>query len=132
MTMGRVTTAFSILCIFVACLGLFGLASFTASKRTKEIGIRKTLGASVGNILLLLSKDYLKLILLANFISLPIVYFMINSWIQDFPYRIDLGWNLLYVFLGSIILSTLICIATVSYQSLKAALINPVESIKQE
>lgn len=132
LTMGRVTSAFSILCIFVACLGLFGLASFTASKRTKEIGIRKTLGASIGNILLLLSKDYLKLILLANLISLPIAYVMINSWIQDFPYRISLGWNLLFVFLGTVVLSAVVCLVTVSYQSLKAALINPVDSIKQE
>ena len=132
MTMGRVTGAFTILCIFVACLGLFGLASFTASKRTKEIGIRKTLGASLGNILALLSKDYLKLVILANLVSWPIVYLLISSWLADFPYRIDLGWNLIMVFAGTVILSVFICIITVSYQSMKAALINPVDSIKQE
>lgn len=132
MTMGRITGAFSILCIFVACLGLFGLASFTASKRTKEIGIRKTLGASLANILTLLSKDYLKLVLIANLLSWPIAYLLISSWLADFPYRIDLGWNLVMVFAGTVILSVFICIATVSYQSMKAALINPVDSIKQE
>jgi len=132
MTMGRVTGIFSILCIFVACLGLFGLASFTASKRTKEIGIRKTLGASLGNILTLLSKDYLRLVLIANLLSWPIAYLLISSWLADFPYRIDLGWNLVMVFAGTVILSVFICIVTVSYQSLKAALINPVDSIKQE
>lgn len=132
MTMGRMTGAFSLLSIFVACLGLFGLASFTASKRTKEIGIRKTLGASIGNIMLLLSGDYLKLILFANLISWPVAYLLINNWIQNFPYRISLGWNLLLVFAGTMILSAIICIATVSYQSLKAALINPVDSIRQE
>lgn len=132
MTVGKVTGAFTILCIFVACLGLFGLASFTASKRTKEIGIRKTLGANLSNILALLSKDYLKLVLIANLISWPVIYLLINSWLQDFPDRIDLGWNLVMVFLATVILSVLICLVTVSYQSMKAALINPIDSIKQE
>lgn len=132
MTLGSVTGVFTLLCILVACLGLFGLASFTATKRTKEIGIRKTLGASLGQILVLLSKEYVQLVLLANIIAWPIVYFLVRSWLQDFPYRIELGWNLVMVFSATIILSVLICLLTVSYRSLKAALINPVDSIKQE
>lgn len=132
MRIGKVTGSFTLLCILVACLGLFGLASFTASKRTKEIGIRKTLGASLSSILVLLSKEYLKLVLIANIVAWPIIYFLVNGYLQSFPYRINLGWNLFLVFMGTVILSILICLATVSYQSMKAALINPVDSIKQE
>ena len=132
MTMSRISGAFAILCILVACLGLFGLASFTASKRTKEIGIRKTFGASLGGILMLLSKDYVKLILVANLIAWPVVYLLVSRWLQDFPYRIELGWNLFIVFVATALLSVIVCLLTVSYQSTKAALINPVDSIKQE
>lgn len=132
MRMSKVAGAFTILCILVACLGLFGLASFTASKRTKEIGIRKTLGASLGGILMLLSREYVKLILVANIIAWPVIYLLMNQWLQDFPYRINLGWNLLAVFGATGIASVLICLLTVSYQSMKAALINPVDSIRQE
>ncbi|NGP77670.1 FtsX-like permease family protein [Balneolaceae bacterium YR4-1] len=132
MTLGRVTGVFTLLCILVACLGLFGLASFTASKRTKEIGIRKTLGASLSQILVLLSKEYVQLVLIANIIAWPVVYFLARGWLQDFPYRINLGLNLIGVFAATILLSVIICLVTVSYKSLKAALINPVDSIKQE
>lgn len=132
MTLGKVTGAFTFLCILVACLGLFGLASFTASKRTKEIGIRKTLGATLSGILILLSKEYIKLILLANIISWPFVYLLINRWLQDFPYRIEMGWNLLLVFIATGVLSILICLLTVSYQSFKAARMNPVDSLRSE
>ncbi len=130
--MSNVAGLFSVLCIFVACLGLFGLASFTASKRTKEIGIRKTLGATVPNILALLSKDYLKLVVLANVIAWPVIYYLSVQWLQNFPYRISLGWNLAGIFLAVGFASLVICIVTVSYQSLRAALINPVDSIQQE
>lgn len=130
--MSNVAGLFSILCIFVACLGLFGLASFTASKRTKEIGIRKTLGATVPNIVGLLSRDYLKLIVVANIIAWPVIYYLSVQWLQDFPHRIPLGWNLAGVFLVAGIGTLLICLLTVSYQSVRAALINPVESIQQE
>jgi len=132
MTLGSVTGVFTLLCILVACLGLFGLASFTASKRTKEIGIRKTLGASLSQILILLSKEYVQLVLIANIVAWPIVYFLVSSWLQDFPYRIELGLNLVLVFAATAILSVIVCLFTVSYKSLKAALINPVDSIKQE
>ncbi|WP_234573170.1 FtsX-like permease family protein [Rhodohalobacter sp. 614A] len=132
MTLGKVTGAFTLLCILVACLGLFGLASFTASKRTKEIGIRKTLGATLGGILILLSKEYIKLILLANIIAWPFVYLLINRWLQDFPYRIEMGWNLIMVFAATGILSVIICLVTVSYQSFKAGRMNPVDSLRSE
>ena len=130
--LSRVTGAFTVLCILVACLGLFGLASYTAVKRTKEIGIRKTLGATLSEILILLSKDYVKLILLSNLIAWPVVYILINKWLQDFPYRIELGWNLLLVFAGTGFLSISICLLTVSYQSLKTATKNPVDSLRTE
>ncbi len=130
--MSKVATIFTVLCILVACLGLFGLASFTSSLRIKEIGIRKTLGATVPNIVTLLTKDYLKLVLLANIIAWPVIYYLAAQWLQDFPYRISLGWNLALVYLGVGIASMLICMGTVSYQSIRAALINPVDSIKQE
>jgi putative ABC transport system permease protein len=123
---------FTMLCIVVACLGLFGLASFTASKRTKEIGIRKTLGASIGNIVIMLNKQYIKLVLIANIIAWPIIYYVASWWLQDFSSRVELGWNVLLLFVAVGITSLVICLATVSYQSFKAAMINPVESIKQE
>ncbi|NGP87332.1 ABC transporter permease [Fodinibius halophilus] len=130
--MSSVAGIFSILCIFVACLGLFGLASFTTSLRTKEIGIRKALGATVPNILSLLSKDYVKLVIISNLIAWPVCYYLATQWLQSFPSRITLGWNIVPVFLAVGVGSILICILTVSYQSLRAALINPVDSIRQE
>jgi putative ABC transport system permease protein len=130
--MSNVAALFSILCVFVACLGLFGLASFTASLRTKEIGIRKALGASIPAIVSLLSKDYIKLVVLANIIAWPISYYLVVQWLQDFPSRIAMGWNLIAVFLAVGVISLLICMATVSYQSVRAALVNPVDSIRQE
>ncbi len=130
--MSNVAGLFSVLCIFVACLGLFGLASFTSSKRTKEIGIRKTLGATVPNIIALLTKDYVKLIIIANVIAWPVIYYLVLQWLQSFPYRINIGWNLVGVFLSVGMASLIICMITVSYQSIKAALLNPVDSIQQE
>lgn len=121
--------AFSGLAIFVACLGLFGLISFVVEQRTKEIGIRKTLGASVSNLFFLLSRDFVKLIVLANVIAWPIVYYMMDRWLQDFAYRIDWSYG---VFLLGGILTLVIAVATMSYQTLKAARANPVESLKTE
>ncbi|PAU95240.1 cell division protein FtsX [Aliifodinibius salipaludis] len=130
--MSSVSGFFTLLCILVACLGLFGLASYTASRRTKEIGIRKTLGASVPNIVALLSKDYLKLIVISNIIAWPVIYYLVVQWLQEFPYRIELGWNLAAIFVTVGIVTIGIGLLTVSYQSLRAALINPVDSIQQE
>lgn len=84
---------FAFLAIFIACLGLFGLASFTAEQRTKEIGVRKVLGASVMNIMLLMSREFIKLVLLANLIAWPISYLVMNNWLQIFAYRIDIGFD---------------------------------------
>jgi putative ABC transport system permease protein len=131
-TTSSVMALFTILCIIVACLGLFGLASFTASKRTKEIGIRKTLGASIGSIVMLLSKQYIKLVLIANVIAWPVIYLLARGWLQDFPNRIESGWSFAFIFLAVGLGSVLICLATVSYQSIKAGMVNPVESIRQE
>ncbi len=131
-TTSSVMRIFTILCIIVACLGLFGLASFSASKRTKEIGIRKSLGASVRNIVNLLNKQYLKLVLIANVVAWPVIYLLARQWLQDFPYRIDLGWNIAFIFIAVAGVSLLICFVTVSYQSMRAASVNPVESLRSE
>ncbi|HKK44345.1 MAG TPA: FtsX-like permease family protein, partial [Balneolaceae bacterium] len=130
--MSQIAGFFAILCVFVACLGLFGLASFTSSLRVKEIGIRKTLGATVPGIVGLLSKEYLKLVLVANVIAWPIIYYLAADWLRKFPYRISMGWNLVLVFIGVGAVSLAICMFTVSWQSIRAALVNPVDSIKQE
>ena len=120
---------FSIFAILIACLGLFGLTAFTAEQRTKEIGIRKVLGASVMGIILLISKSFLKLVLLANFIAWPLAYFMMNEWLTNFAYHIDIGMT---VFLASGILAILIAVLTIGYQAVKAALANPVTSLRYE
>jgi putative ABC transport system permease protein len=120
---------FSGLAIFIACLGLFGLASFTAAKRTKEIGVRKVLGSSVPNILLLLSKDMLKPVLLATVIAMPVGYYCMNKWLQNFAYRTTLHW---WIFVLAAVLTFLIALFTISFKSLKAALANPVKSLRNE
>lgn len=117
------------LAIFIACLGLFGLALFTADQRTKEIGIRKVLGGNVVGIVLLLSKDFIKLVLAANFLAWPVAYIVMNRWLQDFVYRIPIG---LWMFLFSAVIVLVISILTVSYQTIKAAIANPVDSLRYE
>ncbi|MFZ1289069.1 MAG: ABC transporter permease [Melioribacteraceae bacterium] len=126
---GQITTVFAMLAIFIACLGLFGLATFVTEQRIKEIGIRKVLGASVPELILLLSKEFTKWVILANIIAWPVAYFVMNKWLQDFAYRIDISWNV-FVFAG--IIALIIALATVSYQAIKAALTNPVESLRYE
>jgi putative ABC transport system permease protein len=120
---------FTFLAIFVACLGLFGLASFTAEQRTKEIGIRKALGASVSGIILLLSKQFTKWVLVANIIAWPVAYVAMNHWLQNFAYRINIG---LGIFILAAILALLIAMLTVGYQAIKAARANPVDSLRYE
>jgi putative ABC transport system permease protein len=117
------------LIIVISCLGLFGLASYSAEKRIKEIGVRKVLGASVQNITLLLSKNFLKLVVLANIIAWPIAWFVMYKWLQDFAYRINIQW---WIFVLAGIISILIAFFTVSFQSIKAALTNPVKSLRSE
>jgi putative ABC transport system permease protein len=115
--------------IFLACLGLLGLAALAAINRTKEIGIRKVLGASVSNIMTLLSKDFLKLVLIAFVIASPLTWYFMNKWLQDFAYRIRIGWT---VFLIAGISAVLIAFMTVSFQAVKAAITNPVKSLRTE
>ena len=115
--------------IFISCLGLFGLAIFSAEQRTKEIGIRKVLGASVTGIVSLLSKDYIKLLVLAIVISSPIAWYTMHQWLSDFAYRIDIQW---WVFVVAGVLVAAIAMMTVGFQSIKAAVMNPVKSLKVE
>ncbi len=126
---GSIATSFAILAILISFLGLFGLASFTVDQRTKEIGIRKVLGANASNIVSLLSKDYLKLAGIALIFAIPIAYWSMNQWLQDFAYRINISW---WVFLLAGLASILIVILSVSFQSVKAALANPVDSLRSE
>ncbi len=126
---GSILGIFAGLTIFVACLGLFGLATFTAEQRTKEIGVRKVLGASVASIVTLLSRDFLKLVLIAIVIASPIAWYAMNRWLQDFAYKIDIEW---WVFVGAGLLAVGIALLTVSFQSVKAALMNPVNSLRSE
>jgi len=126
---GKVFTIFSGLAIFVACLGLFGLAAFMTSKRTKEIGIRKVLGASVGGILQLLSTDFIKLILVSVVLAIPVAYYSMEQWLNGFAFRIDLYW---YIFAIPAFLVLTIALITVSFQTLRAAKSNPVESLRYE
>jgi len=120
---------FSILAIFISCLGLFGLASFTAVRRTKEIGVRKILGASLTNIVLLLSRDFTKWVLVANIIAWPVAYFAMERWLKNFVYRISPNWT---EFLLAGIIAFLIALLTVSFQSFKAAACDPVDSLRYE
>ncbi|MGA8853507.1 MAG: FtsX-like permease family protein, partial [Christiangramia sp.] len=120
---------FAGLAIFVACLGLFGLAAFMAEQRTKEIGVRKVLGASVAGITRLLSKDFIKLILVALIISFPAAYWIAEKWLQEFAYRIKVSWQ---VFLIAGITAVLIAFITVGFQAIKAAISNPINSLRNE
>ena len=126
---GEILTSFSILAIFIACLGLFGLATFTAERRTKEIGIRKALGASTPGIIILLSKEFAKWVLISNIIAWPIAYFFMNKWLQDFAYRINMHFTI-FILAGSAAL--IIAILTISIQAIKAAIASPIVSLHYE
>lgn len=127
--MGTMAKLFAALTIFISCMGLLGLASFTAVQRSKEIGIRKVLGASVQNIVLLMSKEFLWLVIIAFAVALPVGWYMMNSWLQQYNYRISLSW---WMFAIAGVLLLVIALASVGYQSVKAALTNPVKSLKTE
>jgi len=126
---GTIFIIFACLAIFIACLGLFGLSAFSITQRVKEIGVRKVLGANVSTIVALLSKDFLKLVLIAAIISFPIAWYAMHNWLQDFAYRINIQW---WVFVVAGILAALIALITVSFQAIKAALANPVKSLRTE
>jgi len=125
----RLSNYFAVLAIFISCLGLFGLATFTAAQRTKEIGVRKVLGASVSNIIAMLSGSFVKLIVLAMLIAFPAAWWMMNKWLQNFAYKTDIGWWV-FVLAGAVTIG--IALITVSYQSIKAAVANPVKSLRTE
>ena len=126
---GKVFSVFAGMAIFIACLGLFGLVAYTAQQRTKEIGIRKVLGASVVSIVGLLSKDFLKLVLLAAIVAFPLAWYAMSKWLEDFAYRIDMP---LWVFLAAGILATIVACLTISFQAVKAATANPVKNLRTE
>ena len=126
---GKLAGLFTLLAIFISCLGLFGLASYMAENRTKEIGIRKVLGASISSITTLLSKEFLKLVLLAFFLALPVTWYFMNKWLEEFNYRITISW---WVFALAGILALGIALFTVSFQAIKAAIANPSISLKTE
>ena len=125
----KLSNYFAFLAVFISCLGLFGLATFTAAQRTKEIGVRKVLGASVSGIVRLLASDFIKLVAIAMLVAFPLSWFAMNRWLQDFAYKIDIDW---WIFLLAGVLAIVIALLTVSYQSIRAALMNPVKSLRSE
>jgi putative ABC transport system permease protein len=127
--MGGLSITFAVLAILIACLGLFGLITYAAEQRTKEIGIRKVLGATVTNVTTMLSKDFLKLVLIAALIAFPFSWWAMNKWLQSFAYRIHISW---WIFLAAGVIAILIAMITVSFQAIKAAVKNPVESLRTE
>ena len=129
MLISKLSRVFAALAIIISCLGLFGLAAYTAERRTKEIGVRKVLGASVSGIATLLSKDFLKLVSLSCIIAFPVAWWMMHSWLQNYQYRIEISWG---IFLIAGLLAILIALTTVSFQAIKAAVANPVKSLRTE
>ena len=119
----------AVLTIFISCIGLFGLSVLSAEKRTKEIGIRKVLGASVNNIVTILSADFVKLVTVALIIAIPLSWLAADKWLQNYPYRITLKWEI-FVSAGALVIC--IALATVSFQAIKAAITNPVKSLRME
>lgn len=126
---GSLSGIFTALAILISCLGLFGLTSFVAEQRTKEIGVRKVLGATVFNVWNMLSKDFLKLVIISCFIAIPISYYIMNGWIQEYPYHVDLKW---WVFVLAMLGAMLVTVITVSFQAIKAAKANPIKSLRME
>ncbi|MNS33010.1 Macrolide export ATP-binding/permease protein MacB [compost metagenome] len=126
---GKLASGFAMLAILISCLGLFGLASFVAEQRTKEIGVRKVLGATVFNLWRLISKDFVLLVIISFFIATPLAYYFMSGWLQRFEYRTEMSWWI-FVFAG--LAAILITLLTVSYQAIKAAIANPVKSLRTE
>ena len=126
---GKLSGFFAILALFISCLGIFGLAAFMADQRTKEIGIRKVLGASIPMLWKLLSKDFVVLVIISCCLAVPVGYYLMNSWLQKYEYRTDIsGWIFLLTCFGALAIS----LVTVSYQAIQAAMMNPVKSLKRE
>jgi ABC-type antimicrobial peptide transport system permease subunit len=129
MLTSKVSTIFASLAILISCLGLFGLATYTAERRIREIGIRKVLGASVSGITALLSKDFLKLVLISCIIAFPVAGWMMHNWLQSFEYRITVSW---WIFIIAACAAMTIALATISFQAIKAAITSPVQSLRTE
>jgi ABC-type antimicrobial peptide transport system permease subunit len=126
---GKLSSFFAILAILISCLGLFGLASFVAEQRTKEIGIRKVLGASVINLWQMLSKEFVLLVILSCLIAIPIAYYFLHQWLLNYEYRTEISW---WIFVAAGIGALVITLLTVSFQAIKAAIANPVKSLRTE
>lgn len=126
---GTIAIVFAILAVFVACLGLFGLVTFMAEQRTKEIGVRKVLGASVANLVAMLSKDFLKLVGISTIIAFPLAWWAMHYWLKDFAYRINISW---WIFLAAAIIALMVALITISVQAIKAANANPAKSLRTE
>jgi putative ABC transport system permease protein len=126
---GKLGLTLAIIAILIACLGLFGLATYTAEQRIKEIGVRKVLGATISNIITMLSKDFMILVLIASAVAMPLAWWAMSKWLQDFAYRISIGW---WIFSAAGVIALLIALVTVSSQAIKAALANPVKSLRTE
>ena len=125
---GKLFITFAVFAIFIACLGLFGLVTYAAEQRVKEIGVRKVLGASVTEIVAMISKDFIRLVLIAFVIAFPVGWWMMNKWLEGFAYRIDISW---WVFAFAGLLTIAIALITVSVQAIKAAMANPVTSLRR-
>ena len=126
---GALFNIFAAIAIFISCLGLLGLAAYTAQVRTKEIGVRKVLGASIQNILQLLAADFIKLVFIAIVFAMPVAWFAMNKWLESYAYRINISW---FVFVASGLLAIAIALVTVSFLAIKAAMVNPVNSLRTE
>lgn len=126
---GKLASAFAGLAIFISCLGIFGLASFVAEQRTKEIGVRKVMGASVTNLWAMLSKDFVVLVSISLLVAMPLSWYFMSAWLQKYQYRSDMAW---WIFAAAGVGALLITLLTVSYQSIKAAMANPVKSLRSE
>ncbi|MFN7116265.1 MAG: ABC transporter permease, partial [Saprospiraceae bacterium] len=128
-TLGRAVAFFTLLTIFIACLGLLGLVAFMIEQRTKEIGIRKVLGANIGQIASLLSTEFMRLVLISNLVAFPVAWWVMRKWLEDFAYRIELQW---WAFLAAGVAALLLALVTVSVQAIRAAIANPVKSLRSE
>src|ERR1043166_1893173 len=129
MLIGKLSRVFAVLAIIISCLGLFGLAAYTSERRTKEIGVRKVLGASVTSITGLLSKDFVKLVFIASIIAFPVAWWAMHDWLQNYRYRIEIDW---WIFSAAAMLAMLVALITISFQAIKAAVANPVKSLRTE
>jgi putative ABC transport system permease protein len=128
-TTQRIFTVFSVLAIFIACIGLLGLAAYATQLRMREISIRKVLGASVGNIAGMLSKDFLKLVIISVIVAFPLAWWGMHTWLQSFAYRTDISW---WIFILAGMIAATIALLTISFQAMKAAMTNPVDSLRTE